>query len=679
MKARGFVLVSATAAVALAGLGVGGYSWSLAHERRWSGQPGLGLVSCDHCHLGNTDKLPWSRPHPKHASPAALAVSADGQRLYIALDELDEVVEADVTSGRVLRRAPVPGGPFGLALDRAGGRLYVACRRQDRVAVVETGELKELASVDVGMMPVALALAQGADGGRLIVLNSGSDDASVLSLSPLKELVRPATGREPYAVSVSADGKLAFIVSRLAEREKARATGDASGFPFIVPQTADPYHVMTPSASELTVLFTRSGRVFKRAPLESAHLSEGIAGVPTRGWMLAPLVKVRNLVPITQVANGWVMSTGLAVSDLLGHVTQLPLDEANDYFADPSGIAVDAAGQRAYVASGGSDVISVVDLGRVAEWLAQADAATRERAIEDLTLSSRYVLARIPTGRNPRHVALSPDGRKLFVSVRLEDKVQVLDTETLKPAGEIVLDTGGDRDPIRRGERVFTKAAHTFQRQFSCRSCHPDAHVDGLAYDFDGDGIGDNLLDNRSLQGLAGTAPFKWNGKNPTLQVQCGPRFARVLMRTDAIPPDDLNDLVTYLLAQPPPRTLPYKRIGRPLTPSEDRGRKLFFATQRPEGTPIPRERQCQTCHRPPLFTNRLPGAVGSKGPRDSTDEFDTPHLLGIAASAPYLHDGRARTLEELWTTYQTNDLHGVSSYWSKHQLNDLIAYLKTL
>ncbi len=679
MNARGFILVSAAAAVAFAGVGGGGYFWSLAHERHWSGHPSLSLVTCNHCHLGNTDKLPWAKPHPKHASPAALAVSADGKRLYIALDELDEVVEADTASAQVLRRAKVPGGPFGLALDDAGERLYVACRQQDRVAVVDTRELKELASVDVGMAPVALALAKSPDGERLIVANSGSDDASVLSLSPLKEIVRPATGREPYALSVSDDGKLAFIVSRLAEREKPRTSGDTSGFPFIVPQTADPYHVMTPPASELTVLFTRSGRVFKRAPLDSAHLSESIASVPARGWMLAPLVKVRNLVPITQVANGWVMSAGFAISDLMGRVIQLPLDEANDYFADPSGIAVDAAGQRAYVASGGSDVISVVDLGRVAAWLVQADAATRQSAIEDLALSSQYVIARVPTGRNPRHVVLSPDGRKLFVSVRLEDKVLVLDTATLKPAGEIALDDGGGSDPIRRGERVFTKAAHTFQRQFSCRSCHPDAHVDGLAYDFDGDGIGDNLLDNRSLQGLAGTAPFKWNGKNLTLQIQCGPRFARVLMRTDAIPPDDLNDLVTYLMAQPPPRTIPFKRLGRPLTPSEDRGRKLFFATQRPEGTPIPRARQCQTCHRPPLFTNRLPSAVGTQGPRDSTDEFDTPHLLGIAASAPYLHDGRARTLEELWTTYQTNDLHGVSSYWSKHQLNDLIAYLKTL
>ena len=70
---------------------------------------------------------------------------------------------------------------------------------------------------------------------------------------------------------------------------------------------------------------------------------------------------------------------------------------------------------------------------------------------------------------------------------------------------------------------------------------------------------------------------------------------------------------------------------------------------------------------------------MGTRGPQDPTDEFDTPHLLGIAASAPYLHDGRAKSLEELWTLYQTNDLHGVSSYMSKQQLNDLVEYLKTL
>jgi cytochrome c peroxidase len=70
---------------------------------------------------------------------------------------------------------------------------------------------------------------------------------------------------------------------------------------------------------------------------------------------------------------------------------------------------------------------------------------------------------------------------------------------------------------------------------------------------------------------------------------------------------------------------------------------------------------------------------VGTRGPRDASDYFDTPHLLGIGATAPYLHDGRAKALEELWTTYQTNDLHGVSSYMTKRDLNDLVEYLKRL
>lgn len=679
MNARGFVLVSLTGLLALGGLGGGGYLWSVGHVRRWTGRTDLNFVSCNHCHGVRLDKMAWARPKPRHPAPAGLAVSPDGRRLYIAVDERDEVLEADAENQTVLRRAAVAGGPFGLELDPEGRRLFVACRHHDRVAQLDLGSFQETDSLSVGMAPVALAFTVTPEGERLLVANSGSSDVSVLGVGPLKEIARPATGREPFGVTTSPDGKLAFVVGRLAELEHAPVSATAPGVMFIVPQQPTYAHIFQPAASELTVLSPVTGRVFRRAKLESSHLSEDIASVPGRGWVLAPVVKVRNLVPITQVANGWVMSSGLVLADHKGNVTQVPLDEANDYFADPAGIAVDAAGRRAYVASAGSDVVSVVDLDRLAAWLARADKTARNEAIRDLSLSAEYVLARIPTGRNPRHLALSPDGRKLFVSVRLEDQVCVVDTTTFGLIGRVVLGDGGADDPIRRGERVFTRAGHTFQNQFSCRSCHPDGHVDGLAYDFDGDGIGDNLLDNRTLLGMGATPPFKWNGKNPSLQVQCGPRFARVLMRTDPIPPDDLEDLVTFINSRPPARTLHYSQQGRPLTPTQERGRQLFFATRQPDGTPIPRERQCQTCHRPPLFTNRLPSAVGTKGPRDATDLFDTPHLLGIGASAPYLHDGRARTLEELWTTYQTNDLHGVSSYWNKHQLNDLIEYLKTL
>ena len=655
MKKRSFVILAVVALMASAGAGLGGYSWATAHVRRWSGRQGLGLVSCDHCHLVDLTRISWARPRPHHAAPGGLAVSPDGTKIYVALDDLDEVVEADTTSGKVLRRAKVVGSPFGLALDPRGEQLFATCRTGDRLASIDIALFKETGSTAVGSGPVDVSVCQTKAGQRLVVANGSSDDISVVSTAPLLEVARVGAGREPYAVDVSPDGTRAFVANRMS------ITPNALSVP----------------ASELTILDPLKGRVITRYRLESAHLSEGVAYVPSRALTLTPLVKVRNLIPITQVANGWVMSSGLAVSDAKGNVVQMPIDEAQDYFADPSAIAVDPAGKRAYLASGGSDVITVIDLDRLTGWIDRADAAARREAIEDLSLSAEYVLARVPTGRNPRQLAMSPDGRRLFVAERLEDAVLVIDTATLKPSGRIVLGDGGLDDPIRRGERVFTRAAHTFQRQFSCRSCHPDVHVDGLSYDFDGDGIGDNLLDNRTLQGIAGTQPFKWNGKNPSLDVQCGPRFARVLMRTDPIPSAELKDLVRFIESQPPARTA--HKPGTPLTTAQERGREIFFATTTSEGKPIPRERQCNTCHRPPLFTNRLLSAIGTKGPRDSTDMFDTPQLLGVASTAPYLHDGRAKTLEELWTVYQTNDLHGVTSYMNKHQLNDLIDYLKTL
>ncbi len=66
----------------------------------------------------------------------------------------------------------------------------------------------------------------------------------------------------------------------------------------------------------------------------------------------------------------------------------------------------------------------------------------------------------------------------------------------------------------------------------------------------------------------------------------------------------------------------------------------------------------------------------------ENTDDptlFDTPHLTNVHASAPYLHDGRAKTLEEIWTLYGTDDQHGFVNDMSKSELNDLVNYLKSL
>jgi YVTN family beta-propeller protein len=640
-------------------LGLGVRDRDLRHMQQMTRLQDVSNVSCRDCHGISLETLPWAQPRPRHASPDDLLVSPDGSRLYVATADRDEVLEINTSSRRVTRRAEVNGAPSRLAIDPSRQRLYVTCRLQDSVAAIDLSSFEETHRAFVGRGPVGIAFAPLPNEPRLIVANAASDDISLLDPETLEEEVRLLSGREPYAIACSPDGSQAIVACRLAD----------------IPE------IDKPPQSELTLVDVRRQRVFQRHALDSAHLSEATAFIPDQPWTLTPLVRVRNLVPITQVARGWVMSGGIALASpgREGAVIQLPIDEANAYFADPAGCVVDARGRRAYLASGGGDVVTVIDLQHLLQWIDAAPAEALPGAIQNLELSAEYVVARIPTGRNPQQLALSPTGDTLYVAERLDDSVLLVDTETLQPKGRIVLDDGGEDDPIRRGERVFTTAAKTFQGQFSCRSCHPSGHVDGLTYDFDGDGIGDNMLDNRSLQGLAGSWPFKWNGKNPSLKVQCGPRFAKVLMRTEPFTDDQLRDLSAFLESMPPARTVHASEEGRPLTPAQERGRAIFFATRTPDGLEIPRERQCSSCHMPPLYTNRMKSSVGTQAGSDVSDEFDTPHLLGIAASAPYLHDGRAKTLEELWTLYQTNDLHGVSSYMNKQQLNDLIEFLKTL
>ena len=264
---------------------------------------------------------------------------------------------------------------------------------------------------------------------------------------------------------------------------------------------------------------------------------------------------------------------------------------------------------------------------------------------------------------------MSPDGRTLYVAERLDDSIAVIDTTELRVVRR--LDLGGRTDSTaqRRGERAFHDAAVTFQGQFSCRSCHPDGHTDGLTWDFEIDGIGHNLLETRSLRGVRDTAPFKWNGKNPSLKAQCGPRFARVLTRSDPFSPQRLDDLVAYIESIP----LPPRREAPGTAAARERGRQIFFRSENSGGETLPAIQRCPTCHRPPLFTDRLPADVGTGG------KFDTPHLFAVGSSEPYLHDGRSRTLEEIWTVHGTKDTHGTTNDLNKAQLNDLVIYLRSL
>ncbi len=654
-RAKTLAIVAALGAVILTASAIAGHRAATEHVRYYTGtEPtSVGCVSCHYAGRGGTlgDRL----VAPRYRSPISLAVSADGTRLFATASGDDSLLVVDRQARRLLNAIPVGSRPHGVALAAGGRRAYVSNEGDDSVSVVDLDGGRVVATIAVGDEPTGLALSQ--DGATLFVANWFGDDISVVDLERGAEVRRLAAGSNPLDLTLTPDGRRLLVSNQLSYA------------------TTRP----DPPTSEVTVIDVARRVVRERARLVNAHLLEGIVVAPQGDIALVTLVRPKNLLPALQVARGWMMTGGLGVLDLAsGRVVQVLLDEPDAFYADPSDVVFTPDGRLAFVSHSGADIITVVDVAALRALLEPSATDAQRDLANDLGASRRYVRARIAVGANPKGLAVSPDGRWVYAAERLADKIAVIDVEHMQVAATIDVGTTTRETVLRRGERLFNSAAQTFQGQFSCRSCHPNNHVDRLQYDFEPDGLGRDIVDNRTLLEIDGTGPFKWNGKNTSMYMQCGMRFAKFLTRVEPFAPDDLNALVAFMRSLRNPINS-HRAADGTLTAAQARGKVLFERTALRSGQPIDANSRCVTCHPPPNFTNRLRFDVGSASSVDNEREFDVPQLTNVYQSPPYLHDGRAATLEELWTRLNPYDTHGISSDLSKSDLNDLIEYLKTL
>jgi YVTN family beta-propeller protein len=496
-----------------------------------------------------------------------------------------------------------------------------------------------------------------AAGKHLYVLNTSADSISILDARTLVETKRLAASRSPWSLSRSPDGSRILVTNNLSSFVEFR----------------------TPSLSEVTVIDTERAIVEHRVMVPAANLLQGVDWHPSGRFAMITLNRTKNLVPMTRLVQGWTITNGLGIIWNDGEVDQVLLDEPNMCFPDPSDVAVTPDGRLALVTSSGSDRVAVVDVTKLLSMLENASPYDRRHVFPNHTgKPTEFVIKHIPTQNSPRGIVIAKDGRTAFVANALDDSVTVIDLERLEPAGRI--DLGGPKiiTKVRYGERLFHSADVTFHRQFSCHSCHPDGHVDGITYDIEPDGIGASPVDNRTLRGILDTAPFKWEGTNPSLRRQCGPRLAVFFTRIQPFTPEELSALDNYICTIPRPPNR-YRPLGAELTDAQRRGKAVFERNTTNDGRLIPKQNRCVTCHFPPLYTDRRRHDVGTKMKLDRESEFDTPHLNNIYDSAPYLHNGIAPTLEQIWTERNPYDQHGVTNDMTKDQLNDLIEYLKTL
>lgn len=209
---------------------------------------------------------------------------------------------------------------------------------------------------------------------------------------------------------------------------------------------------------------------------------------------------------------------------------------------------------------------------------------------------------------------------------------------------------------VRDGERAFYQSTRAGP---SCQTCHLHGDSDYSLHDIGHQEPRPTL----STRGVAGTAPYLRGASYPSLAAL--EAFTAYVLGGYASPvPRRAEALAAYVA------TLP-----RPL-PEEDasvdvlrRGNDAFVAAG------------CDFCHAYPAFTNLAQYPEGFLFPErsDQLHLLDTPSLIGAAAGAPYLYDGRADSLEAVLSDHNQANRHGDVKRLSSQEREALLRFLRSL
>jgi cytochrome c peroxidase len=220
-------------------------------------------------------------------------------------------------------------------------------------------------------------------------------------------------------------------------------------------------------------------------------------------------------------------------------------------------------------------------------------------------------------------------------------------------------------DLARLGEMMFHDATKCFQHWLSCATCHPNnGRVDGLNWDQTQDGIG-NPKNNKSLLQAQHTAPMDWRAIRVDMELGVLTSFQFLMRQPEAKEEAAVQAYIRSLTPLPSP----HLNADLELTAAAKRGRDIFES----------RKARCSHCHAGEYYTDTNQHNVGTRAKLDRSDKFDTPSLVEIYHTGPYLHDGSAGTIREVLVERNQGNRHGRVAHLTPTQLDDLIAYLESL
>jgi len=407
---------------------------------------------------------------------------------------------------------------------------------------------------------------------------------------------------------------------------------------------------------------------------------------PDGRYAVVTHILARFHLPTTQLERGWMNTNAKTIIDLgrMQVLNTFLLDNIDRGAANPWGAAWSADGRTLVVALAGTHELSVTDFPALLAKLAKLTpepataispalpySTTGTRAPSDVPNDLSFLVGvrerrPLPEGDlGPRAVVVL--GRRAYVANYFSDTLTVLELDGAYPKAEsIPLGPKRQMTAARRGEFYFNDARICFQGWQSCASCHPgEGRVDGLNWDLLNDGIG-NPKNVKSLLLAFKTPPAMSIGVRESAEAAVRAGIRHILF---TVQPAEVGDSLDAYLKSLKPVPSPHLQKGR-LSAAAKRGKKVFGS----------KEAACAQCHPKRLFTDLKSYDVGTVGRFDKpSDTFDTPTLVEVWRTAPYLHDGSAATLRDLLTTANPSDEHGKTSQLTADEINDLIEYVLSL
>lgn len=585
-------------------------------------------------------------PSGRPSAGAQLVCDGSARRVWSINPDSGTAAAIDADSLTVTREVPVCADPRAIAA-AAGGTLWIACRGDDRVVVLDAdGAL--LASLPTGYGSAPAGLAAAPDGATVYVTLGGAGRLLRFAAATRQQTGQLTLGPTPRAIAVSADGTRVLVTRFLSPRDRAEVW-DVNAATWTLTRTL----VIPKFGDDANRDSTAGGRGVANYLAAIAIAPDGrsawvAATKPNseRGPLCGPDLDQDNTV-----------RTVVVQIDLQTNAFSRAIDLDNSDSA--AALAFSPLGDYLLVALQGDNALVVLDA------LAAADAA-----------GLGAFVTRLGTGAAPQGVCTDAVTNRTLVNDFLSRAVTVLETDALFRGGALSVPSSSVAtvavEPlpatVLAGKRLFYDAGDprmSAEGYLSCATCHVDGGHDGRVWDFTGRGEG--LRNTTTLHGRGGTAHgnVHWSANFDEIQdfendirANFGGRGflgdadfaarAAPLGAPKAGRSADLDALAAYVTSLATVPRSPFRNADGSLTAEALIGAARFASLG------------CATCHAGARFTDSTTGAatLHDVGTRRTTSGqrlgaplagIDTPTLLGVWDTAPYLHDGSAATLDDVF------------------------------